>query len=91
MFSSRKESVKRHILNRHSGIGAIISYIDYLTGRFAGYYTPRSPPLYVNAIRKNTEDKVKDIPKKATMIDLVSEGYYREFGAQMARKRNIAQ
>ena len=29
---------------------------------------------------------MKDIPKKPTMFDLVSEGFYREFGALMARK-----
>ena len=66
-------------------MGLIVSYIDYMTGRFAGYYTPRSPPLYVSATKKNTEDKVKDIPKKPTMTDLVSEGYWKEFGALMAR------
>jgi hypothetical protein len=86
MFSSRKQSVKRHIVNIHDGMGWIVSYIDYLTGRFAGYYTPRSPPLDVSATKKNTEDKVKDIPRKPTMFDLVSEGFCREFGALMARK-----
>ena len=69
-------------------MGWIVSYIDYLTGRFAGYYIPRSPPLYVSATKKNTGDKVKDIPKEPTMADFVSEGYFREFGALMAR-RNI--
>lgn len=66
-------------------MGLIVRYIDYLNGRSAGYYTPRSPPLYVSAT-KNIEDKMKDIPKKPTMFDLVSEGFYREFGALMARK-----
>lgn len=84
MFSSRKQSVKRHIVNIHDGIGWIISYIDYLTGRSVGYYISRSPPIYVGATKKNTGDKVKDIPKEP--IELVSEGYFREFGALMARK-----
>ena len=38
MYSSRKHSVKRHIETLRSGIGQIVSFIDYIAGRRQGFY-----------------------------------------------------
>jgi hypothetical protein len=46
MYSSRKDSVKRHIKKVHNGTGIIVS-IDYLVGRFSGFYVPAIRPTYV--------------------------------------------
>ncbi len=47
MYSSRKYSVKRHIMNLHNGLANIVSFIDYLTGRRQGYYFPNPVPNYL--------------------------------------------
>lgn len=47
MYSSRKYSVKRHIENLHNGLGNIISFIDYITGRRQGVYLPNPIPNYL--------------------------------------------
>jgi hypothetical protein len=46
MYSSRRYSVKRHIQNLHSGGAFLISFVDYLVGRQAGYYSPSVLPTY---------------------------------------------
>jgi hypothetical protein len=46
MYSSRKSSVKRHILNKHEGNASFVSFVDYLAGRQIGYYWPSMPPMY---------------------------------------------
>jgi hypothetical protein len=46
MYSSRRYSVKRHIQNLHSGGAILVSFVDYLVGRQAGYYLPVFPPTY---------------------------------------------
>jgi hypothetical protein len=46
MYSSRRYSVKRHIQNVHSGGAFLVSFVDYLVGRQAGYYLPSFPPTY---------------------------------------------
>ena len=47
MYSSRKYSVKRHIINLHDGIGNIVSFIDYVAGRREGLYFPNPIPNYL--------------------------------------------
>jgi hypothetical protein len=47
MYSSRKFSVKRHIANLHSGIGNIVSFIDYIAGRRQGIYFSNPIPNYL--------------------------------------------
>jgi hypothetical protein len=38
MLSSRRYSVKRHIINLHGGNGLEVRYIDYMEGRLTGIY-----------------------------------------------------
>jgi len=33
MYSSRRWSVERHILNLHEGISIVVPFVDYLVGR----------------------------------------------------------
>jgi len=47
MYSSRRDSVKRHIDKVHDGTGIIVSFIDYLVGRFSGVYVPGIRPTYM--------------------------------------------
>jgi hypothetical protein len=42
MLSSRRYSVQRHIRNLHTGIGFVVSYVDYMAGTLAGIYKPNS-------------------------------------------------
>ena len=46
MYSSRRWSVERHILNLHDGIGNFIPFVDYLVRR-SGFYLPKFRPSFV--------------------------------------------
>jgi hypothetical protein len=41
MYSSRRWSVERHILNLHNGISNVVPFVDYLVGRKSGFYLPK--------------------------------------------------
>jgi hypothetical protein len=73
MYSSRKESVRRHIKNLHSSNAILVSYTDYLIGRQFGIYAPHSNPIYIS---KN----------EPSLADKVTEEYYKEFARQCARQ-----
>jgi len=53
MYSSRRWSVERHILNLHDGISNVVPFVDYLVGRRSGYYWPNLIPSY-----QKKEDKI---------------------------------
>jgi hypothetical protein len=55
MYSSRRWSVERHILNLHDGISNVIPFVDYLVGRKSGVYLPKFRPIFV---KKNTTKTV---------------------------------
>ena len=59
MFSSRKDSVKRHVRNLH-GYGPILRYIDYLSGRQAGFYAPGSFPTFERKEPQEVDDHKLD-------------------------------
>jgi hypothetical protein len=40
MLSSRRYSVKRHVMNLHGGDGLEVRYVDYMEGRLTGIYNP---------------------------------------------------
>jgi hypothetical protein len=42
----RKWNGQRHVQLYHYGFGALVSFIDYLSGRQSGIYPSRSPPSY---------------------------------------------
>jgi hypothetical protein len=73
MYSSRKESVRRHIKNLHSGNAMFVSYTDYLIGRQSGIYAPHSNPIYIS---KN----------EPSLVDKVTEEYCKEIARQCARQ-----
>jgi hypothetical protein len=52
MWSTRKFSVKRHIINQHDGNAYLVAYIDYLVGRQSGLYPPSSQPELQNQQEK---------------------------------------
>ena len=52
MYSSRKYTVKRHIINLHNGLANIISFIDYISGRRQGVYFPNPIPNYLTKLTK---------------------------------------
>lgn len=56
MWSNRKFSVKRHIINKHDGDAFLVTYIDYIVGRETGLYPPSSPPLYQKKEKKSYFD-----------------------------------
>jgi hypothetical protein len=78
MWSSRKYSVKRHIQSKHNGYGTIVSFIDYIVGRKTGFYPTSSPPFFT---KKENKDENK------SLLDIVSEEYWKEFSRQAVRKK----
>ena len=73
MYSSRKESVKRHIKNIHSGNAIVVSYTDYLVGRNSGIYASYSNPIYIS---KN----------EPSLLDKITEEYCKEIAKECARQ-----
>jgi hypothetical protein len=78
MYSSRKYSVKRHIQKVHGG-GPILRYIDYLTGRQAGYYAPGTFPTF----EKKAEP---EYDPNRVRINAFHEGYWNEAGRTAFRQ-----
>jgi hypothetical protein len=70
MYSSRKYSVKRHIENLHNGLGNIISFIDYITGRHQGVYFPNLVPHY---LVKQTQSAAR----KTSPLDVMKDELFR--------------
>jgi len=70
MYSSRRYSVKRHIQNIHSGGAFLVSFIDYLVGRQAGYYPLSFPPTYETKPEQSNIDYQKII-KEETIRGMV--------------------
>jgi hypothetical protein len=63
----RRWNATRHLTNQHHGIGAVVSFADYLAGRNAGTYLPASPPTY-----QPKEKNIFDIFKDEYMKQLVT-------------------
>jgi hypothetical protein len=70
MYSSRRYSVKRHIQNLHSGGAFLVSFMDYLVGRQAGYYLPSFPPTYETKLEQSKVDYQK-IMKEETLKGMI--------------------
>jgi hypothetical protein len=78
MYSSRRWSVERHILNLHDGSGNVVPFVDYLVGRQSGVYFPKFRPTFVkkNATKTITVmDTVKDELLKAVASKAVNKAY----------------
>ncbi len=78
MFSSRKDSVKRHIRKLH-GSGPMVSYIDYISGRQSGYYPPGTVPAFVK--RDSAHQDLGKVDR-----DAFRQGYWNEAGKQKFRR-----
>ena len=78
MWSSRRDSVKRHVKNQHNGYSWIVTYIDYLVGRDSGIYLPRAPPTY--------EKKTEVNKKPKTYADIFTEEGMKEMARQSVSK-----
>ena len=70
MYSSRRYSVKRHILNVHSGGAFLVSFVGYLVGRQTGYYLPSFPPTYETKPEQSNIDYQKII-KEETLKGMI--------------------
>jgi hypothetical protein len=79
MYSSRRSSVKRHIITQHGGNGIPIPFADYVAGIRNGFYPGAERPLFTSTKSSNVqEDELeKEITKRAvhklldTMPDVV--------------------
>ena len=76
MYSSRRWSVERHILNLHNGSGNVVPFVDYLVGRQSGIYLPKFRPTFV---RKNAT-------KTLTVMDTFKDELLKGFASKAVNK-----
>jgi hypothetical protein len=72
MYSSRRYSVKRHIQNLHSRGAFLVSFVDYLVGRQAGYYPLSFIPTY------ETKPEQRNIDYRNIMKEEILKGMVRK-------------
>src|SRR6266513_955288 len=76
MYSSRRWSVERHILNLHDGISNVIPFVDYLVGRKSGVYLPKFRPTFVK----------KNATKMVTVMDTFRDELLKTFASKAVNK-----
>jgi hypothetical protein len=76
MYSSRRWSVERHILNLHDGIGNAVPFVDYLVGRKSGFYLPKFRPILVK----------KNATKTVTVMDTFKDELLKVFASKAVNK-----
>jgi len=76
MYSSRRWSVERHILNLHDGIGNVVPFVDYLVGRKSGIYLPKFRPTFVS----------KNATKTVTLMDTFKNEFLKTFASNAVNK-----
>src|SRR6476620_4124145 len=76
MYSSRRWSVERHILNLHDGISNVVPFVDYLIGRKSGFYLPKFRPTFV---RKNAT-------KTVTIMDTFKDEFWKSFATKAVNR-----
>jgi hypothetical protein len=74
MYSSRRWSVERHILNLHGGISNVVPFVDYLIGRKSGFYLPKFRPAFVK----------KNATKTVTVMDTFKDELLKGFASKAA-------
>ena len=83
MWSSRKYSVKRHILTVHGGNSLMVSFIEYIVGRQTGIYRHPFPAPRLVIETLNLEE-----PKKnASPFDTYQEEFWREKAEKNRKER----
>src|SRR6266487_5348011 len=76
MYSSRRWSVERHILNLHNGNSNVVSFVDYLAGRQSGFYLPKFRPTFVK----------KNATKTVTVMDTFKDELLKGFASKAVNK-----
>jgi hypothetical protein len=76
MYSSRRWSVERHILNLHDGTGNVVPFVDYLVGRKSGFYLPKFRPTFVS----------KNATKTVTVMDTFKDELLKAFASKAVNK-----
>jgi hypothetical protein len=76
MYSSRRWSVERHILNLHDGSGNVVRFVDYLVGRKSGFYLPKFSPIFVK----------KNATKTVTVMDTFKDKLLEGFASKAVNK-----
>jgi hypothetical protein len=76
MYSSRRWSVERHILNLHDGTGNVVPFVDYLVGRRSGFYLPKFRPTFVS----------KNATKTLTVTDTFKDELLKAFASKAVNK-----
>jgi hypothetical protein len=76
MYSSRRWSVERHILNLHDGSGNVVPFVDYLIGRKSGFYLPKFRPTFVK----------KNATKTVTVMDTFKDELLKGFASKAINK-----
>jgi hypothetical protein len=76
MYSSRRWSVERHILNLHNGSGNVVPFVDYLIGRQSGVYLPKFRPTFVK----------KNATKTVTLMDTFKNEFLKGFASNAVNK-----
>jgi hypothetical protein len=76
MYSSRRWSVERHILNLHDGISNVVPFVDYLVGRRSGFYLPKFRPIFVK----------KNATKTVTVMDTLKDELLKGFASKAVNK-----
>jgi hypothetical protein len=76
MYSSRRWSVERHILNLHDGISNVVPFVDYLVGRKSGFYLPKFRPIFVK----------KNATKTVTLMDTFKNEFLKTFASNAVNK-----
>jgi hypothetical protein len=76
MYSSRRWSVERHILNLHDGTENVVPFVDYLIGRQSGVYMPKFRPPFVK----------KNATKTVTVMDTFKDELLKGFASKAINK-----
>jgi hypothetical protein len=87
MWSSRKYSVKRHILTIHAGNSLMVSFIEYIVGRQTGIYRPPYPAPPTGHQDVQSREPKSQEPKK-TAYELYTDEFWREKAREAARRNS---
>ncbi len=82
MWSSRKYSVKRHILTVHGGFSVMVSFIEYIVGRQTGIYRPPFPAAPMG----HRDVQSRETKKTAGSLETFQEEYCKEMAREAARR-----
>jgi hypothetical protein len=80
MYSSRRSSVKRHVVNIHNGLSFVISFADYIAGRRQGVYFPNPIPSYLTKQQFQSETAATTRPLDVMIDELLRTVLRKRFG-----------